>query len=82
MHMLYVNGTFVGRGTDRQLPSEYGISAALTSGKNELEIVVCRFSAQSYLEATDGTVEEALQYGIRSLHIPSLQPELGPVLGK
>ena len=32
--------------------------------------------------STDGTAEEALQYGIRSLHIPSLQPELGPVLGK
>ncbi|MEY4015861.1 MAG: hypothetical protein RIS46_857 [Actinomycetota bacterium] len=32
--------------------------------------------------STDGTAEEALQCGIRSLHIPSLQPELGPVLGK
>jgi len=32
--------------------------------------------------STDGTAEEALQYGIRSLHVPSLQPELGPVLGK
>jgi glycosyltransferase involved in cell wall biosynthesis len=27
--------------------------------------------------STDGTAEEALQYGIRSLHIPSLQPEIG-----
>ena len=30
----------------------------------------------------DDTVEVALQFGIRSLHIPSVQPELGPVLGK
>ena len=32
--------------------------------------------------STDGTSEVSLQYGIRSLHSPSLQPELGPVLGK
>ena len=32
--------------------------------------------------STDGTAEEALQQGIRSLHVPSLQSELGPVLGK
>ena len=53
VHMVYVNGAFVGYGTDSRLPSEYDISAALTSGKNELAIVVCRFSAQSHLEDQD-----------------------------
>ncbi|MCX6515457.1 MAG: hypothetical protein NTZ62_02330 [Actinobacteria bacterium] len=53
VHMVYVNGTLVGYGTDSRLPSEYDISAALTSGKNDLAIVVCRFSAQSHLEDQD-----------------------------
>ena len=32
--------------------------------------------------STDNTVAVAKSHGITSLHIPSLQPELGPVLGK
>ena len=32
--------------------------------------------------STDNTVAVAQSHGINSLHIPSLQPELGPVLGK
>jgi beta-galactosidase len=53
VHMVYLNGEFIGYGTDSRLPSEYDISDALVSGKNDLAIVVCRFSAQSHLEDQD-----------------------------
>ena len=53
VHMVYINGTFIGYGTDSRLPSEYDISDALISGKNDIAIVVCRFSAQSHLEDQD-----------------------------
>jgi beta-galactosidase len=53
VHMVYVNGTFIGYGTDSRLPSEYDISSALIAGKNDVAIVVCRFSAQSHLEDQD-----------------------------
>ncbi len=53
VHMVYVNGIFIGYGTDSRLPSEYDISDALISGKNDIAIVVCRFSAQSHLEDQD-----------------------------
>jgi beta-galactosidase len=53
VHMVYVNGEFVGYGTDSRLPSEYDISAFLTAGENDIAIVVCRYSAQSHLEDQD-----------------------------
>jgi beta-galactosidase len=53
VHMVYLNGEFLGYGTDSRLPSEYDVSDALVSGKNDLAIVVCRFSAQSHLEDQD-----------------------------
>jgi beta-galactosidase len=52
-HAVYVNGAFVGYGTDSRLPSEYDITAALRTGANELAIVVMRYSAQSYVEDQD-----------------------------
>jgi beta-galactosidase len=53
VHAVYVNGEFVGYGTDSRLPSEYDISARLHKGTNEIAIVVIRFSAHSYLEDQD-----------------------------
>ncbi len=53
VHMVYLNGEFVGYGTDSRLPSEYNVSAHLIAGKNTLAVVVCRFSAQSHLEDQD-----------------------------
>ena len=53
VHMVYVNGAFIGYGTDSRLPSEYDITSELVSGENELAIVVCRYSAQSHLEDQD-----------------------------
>jgi beta-galactosidase len=53
VHAVYVNGTFVGYGTDSRLPSEYDVSNAVHRGANEIAIVVVRYSAQSYVEDQD-----------------------------
>ena len=53
VHAAYVNGQFVGYGTDSRLPSEYDISRAARPGQNELAIVVVRYSAHSYIEDQD-----------------------------
>jgi len=53
VHAVYVNGVFVGYGTDSRLPSEYDISPAVVTGSNELAIVVIRYSAGSYVEDQD-----------------------------
>jgi beta-galactosidase len=53
VHVVYLNGEFVGYGTDSRLPSEYDLSDVLTDGDNDLAVVVMRYSAQSYLEDQD-----------------------------
>jgi beta-galactosidase len=53
VHAVFVNGEFVGYGSDSRLPSEYDIGAHLRSGANDLAIVVIRFSAHSYIEDQD-----------------------------
>jgi beta-galactosidase len=53
VHAVYVNGRFVGYGTDSRLPSEYEIGPFVEHGRNELAIVVVRYSAQSYVEDQD-----------------------------
>jgi beta-galactosidase len=53
VHAVFLNGTFVGYGTDSRLPSEYDISAHVRKGENLLAIVVPRYSAQSYVEDQD-----------------------------
>jgi beta-galactosidase len=53
VHVVYVNGRFVGYGTDSRLPSEYDVSRQLQPGANDLAVVVVRYSAQSYVEDQD-----------------------------
>ena len=53
VHAVWVNGVFIGYGTDSRLPSEYDVTAALCKGRNEIAIVVCRYSAQSHVEDQD-----------------------------
>jgi beta-galactosidase len=53
VHAVYVNGSFVGYGTDSRLPSEYDVSDFVAAGENEIAIVVIRFSAHSYIEDQD-----------------------------
>jgi beta-galactosidase len=53
VHLVYVNGKFVGYGTDNRLASEYDVSSMVKTGINEVAIVVVRYSAQSYVEDQD-----------------------------
>jgi len=60
VHAVYLDGAFVGYGTDSRLPSEYEITDHARTGasgdgpsEHELAIVVVRYSAQSYLEDQD-----------------------------
>ena len=53
VHAVFVNGTFVGYGTDSRLPSEYDITDYVSAGMNTLAVLVSRFSSQSYLEDQD-----------------------------
>jgi len=68
---VYVNGAFVGYGTDSRLPSEYDISSAVVTGANELTIVVIRYSANSYIEDQDQWWMAGLH---RSVHVESRRP--------
>ncbi len=52
-HVLYVNGEFVGYGTDSRLASEYDITPFVRAGSNDVAIVVMRWSAHSYVEDQD-----------------------------
>ena len=53
VHALYVNGDFVGYGTDSRLASEYDVTKFVHAGANDIAIVVVRWSAQSYVEDQD-----------------------------
>ena len=53
VHVLYVNGEFVGYGTDSRLASEYDITPHVHAGANDVAVVVARWSAHSYVEDQD-----------------------------
>ncbi|MEM9748840.1 MAG: glycoside hydrolase family 2 TIM barrel-domain containing protein, partial [Actinomycetota bacterium] len=53
VHAVYLNGEFVGYGTDSRLPSEYDVTEHARTGDNDLAIVVVKFSAHSYIEDQD-----------------------------
>ncbi len=53
VHALYVNGGFVGYGTDSRLASEYDVTPFVHAGANDVAIVVMRWSAHSYVEDQD-----------------------------
>ena len=72
VHAVYVNGSFVGYGTDSRLPSEYDVSKHVINGKpNEVAIVVIRYSADSYIEDQDQWWMAGLH---RSVHVESRKP--------
>ncbi len=53
VHAVFLNGAFVGYGTDSRLPSEYDVTDVVRSGENDLAVVVIRYSAHSYVEDQD-----------------------------
>lgn len=53
-HAVWLDGTFVGYGTDSRLPSEYDVTALLTPGRPaQLALAVVRYAAASYVEDQD-----------------------------
>jgi len=53
VHALWCNGGFVGLGKDSRLGSEYDLTPHLVAGRNQLAIMVVRWSDASYLEDQD-----------------------------
>ncbi|MGJ8721666.1 MAG: glycoside hydrolase family 2 TIM barrel-domain containing protein [Salinibacterium amurskyense] len=54
VHAVYIDGEFVGYGTDARLASGYDVTAPLSDGaEHDLAIVVIRYSAHSYVEDQD-----------------------------
>ncbi len=55
VHAVFLDGGFVGYGTDSRLPSEYELTPHLAGspGPAQLAIVVLRYSAHSYIEDQD-----------------------------
>jgi beta-galactosidase len=53
VHEVYLNGSFVGYGSDSRLDSEYDVTPWLVAGTNTLAVVVVRYSAHTYLEDQD-----------------------------
>ena len=53
VHGVWINGSFAGWGSDSRLASEYDVTPFVSVGANEVAIVVCRYSAHSYLEDQD-----------------------------
>lgn len=71
VHGVYVNGHFVGYGTDARLASEYDVSRVVVPGGNDIAIVVVRYSAHSYIEDQDAWWMPGLH---RSVFIESRPP--------
>ncbi|WP_166853019.1 glycoside hydrolase family 2 TIM barrel-domain containing protein [Isoptericola sp. BMS4] len=65
VHAVYLNGTFVGYGTDARLASEYDVSHVVQAGVNVLAVVVIRYSAQSFVEDQDGWWLAGLHRSVR-----------------
>ncbi|MGH9270672.1 MAG: glycoside hydrolase family 2 TIM barrel-domain containing protein, partial [Ilumatobacteraceae bacterium] len=71
MGFVWVNGTFVGLGTDSRLASTYDITAAVRRGRNDVCIVVPRWSAATWIEDQDQWWLPGLH---RSVELVSLPP--------
>lgn len=88
VHAVYVNGAFAGYGTDSRLPSEYDVTSHLRDGRNEVAIVVLRYSALSYIEDQDQWWMAGLHRSVYlearpSVHIADVRcrADLDPVTG-
>ncbi|NND75603.1 MAG: DUF4981 domain-containing protein, partial [Ilumatobacter sp.] len=86
-HTLFVNGEYVGYGTDSRLASEYDVTDWVRRGKNEIAIVVTKWSAHSYVEDQDqwwmaGLHREVFVEARGATHITSLVCDVGYTPGR
>ncbi len=70
MGFVWVNGTFVGLGTDSHLASTYDISAAVRDGANTVCIVVPQWSASTWVEDQDQWWVAGLHRGVTLVSVP------------
>ena len=80
VHAVYVNGEFVGYGTDSRLASEYDATPHVRLGRNEIAVVVVRWSAHSYVEDQDqwwmaGLHREVYVEARASIHLARLDAD-------
>ncbi|MGI9030376.1 MAG: glycoside hydrolase family 2 TIM barrel-domain containing protein [Ilumatobacteraceae bacterium] len=71
MGFVWVNGTFVGLGTDSRLASTYDITPVLRRGRNELCVVVPRWSAVSWIEDQDQWWLPGLHRTVELVSVPA-----------
>ena len=70
MGFVWINGTFVGLGADSRLASTYDITSALCRGRNEVCIVVPRWSAASWIEDQDQWWLPGLHRSVELVSVP------------
>ena len=85
MGVVWVNGCFVGAGTDSKLASTYDITDALRAGANDVTIAVPRWSAATWLEDQDQWWLPGLHRSVELVSVPhvaladiALVPGLAP----
>lgn len=69
---VWVNGIFVGMGTDSHLASDYDITAALVPGSNDICIVVPRWSAATWVEDQDQWWMPGLHRSVELISVPPI----------
>ncbi len=51
--LVWCNGTFIGMGKDSRLPSEFDLSPCLVPGKNQIAIMIIKWSGSTWIEDQD-----------------------------
>ncbi len=71
--VVFLNGKRVGMFTDSRLPSEFDISPYARAGRNDLAVVVIRWTASSYIEDQDHWWQAGI---FRAVYLYSQKAEL------
>jgi beta-galactosidase len=72
MGFVWVNGAFVGFGTDSHLSSTYDITPHLRGGSNEVHLVVPRWSAATWVEDQDQWWMPGLHRSVELVSVPAI----------
>ena len=72
MGFVWINGSFVGFGTDSHLPSTYDITEHVRRGANTVCIVVPRWSASTWVEDQDQWWMPGLHRSVELVSVPTI----------
>jgi beta-galactosidase len=72
MGFVWINGEFIGFGTDSHLPSAYDISSHVRRGDNTVSIVVPRWSASTWVEDQDQWWMPGLHRSVELVSVPAV----------